>query len=389
MTAVDDWSWVPPELAATTVNPRRTAEVLAQIIQGLGDFKTPAVAQPGSTTMMQNASISTPPSATMTSPSSATATGVTSQPFTGEAPVNSPFGQRSSGMHEGVDFGVPAGSAALAAISGTVTQAADNGDPNGYGTWVEITDANGNSVRYGHLSSLNVQPGQTVSAGQTIGITGGIPGSPGAGNSEGAHLHFEWRVNGSPIDPLPMLAGTAQPIFGQPSSTTSQSTEVTNWTPEEIMAAQLRNVGRAILGRRPDKDVSGPKKVKVKDTTTIHPGQGATPDEEGDLETWIRWAMDKKGVDESWFEGLYNRAMVESGGRNIPQMIDDINMQNGTPAFGPWQFIKSTFDAFAEPGYTDWQNPYHQALAIINAVTQSSKYGGHPSGLPRTGGWSP
>ena len=59
-------------------------------------------------------------------------------------------------------------------------------------------DSNGNRLYtlYGHLSSVNVSVGQTVTQGQVIGYSGNT------GNSYGAHLHFEVRVNGTAVDPM-------------------------------------------------------------------------------------------------------------------------------------------------------------------------------------------
>jgi SLT domain-containing protein len=74
--------------------------------------------------------------------------------------------------------------------------------------------------------------------------------------------------------------------------------------------------------------------------------------------------------------------MQESGGRNIPQQIVDINTRKGTPAFGPMQMIEPTFRAHAMPGYTDWRNPLHNTIAAIRYI--QSRYGS-PYNLPRGG----
>lgn len=114
--------------------------------------------------------------------------------------------------HPGLDISAPVGTQALSPFSGTVTHASDD-DPGGYGSWVEITGDDGTVIRYGHLSGMNVQVGEQVGAGTMIGQTGGAAGAPGAGNSEGPHLHFEVRQGGHTVDPTGFLAGGWQ-IFG-------------------------------------------------------------------------------------------------------------------------------------------------------------------------------
>lgn len=101
--------------------------------------------------------------------------------------------------HSGVDIRAYQGTTLKAAESGYVAKAKDNG--LGY-NYIMIIHADGLSTVYGHVSRLDVVPGQYVSKGDVIGATGGMPGTPGAGNySTGPHLHFEVRLNGIPVDP--------------------------------------------------------------------------------------------------------------------------------------------------------------------------------------------
>jgi len=69
----------------------------------------------------------------------------------------------------------------------------------GYGYAVIIDHGNGLSTVYGHNSSLNVSPGQSVSKGQIIAYSGST------GNSTGPHVHFEVRSGGEPVDPMGYL----------------------------------------------------------------------------------------------------------------------------------------------------------------------------------------
>jgi murein DD-endopeptidase MepM/ murein hydrolase activator NlpD len=110
--------------------------------------------------------------------------------------VVSPFGWRWGRMHEGIDIGVGYGTPIVAAASGTVIYA---GWMGGYGNLVIVDHGGGIATAYGHNSSILVGYGSSVSQGQTIALSGST------GNSTGPHVHFEVRVNGSPVDPLGYL----------------------------------------------------------------------------------------------------------------------------------------------------------------------------------------
>ncbi|MGW9135975.1 M23 family metallopeptidase [Streptomyces sp. NPDC055681] len=106
----------------------------------------------------------------------------------------------SSGSHTGIDFPVATGTSVKAITSGTVVTAGWGG---AYGNEVVVKHADGHYSQYGHLSALSVSVGQTVSAGQQIGLSGAT------GNVTGPHLHFEVRTGpayGSDIDPVAFLA---------------------------------------------------------------------------------------------------------------------------------------------------------------------------------------
>lgn len=106
----------------------------------------------------------------------------------------------SSGSHTGIDFPVSTGTSVKAITSGTVVTAGWGG---AYGNEVVIKHADGHYSQYGHMSSLSVSAGQTVTAGQQVGLSGST------GNATGPHLHFEVRTGpayGSDIDPIAYLA---------------------------------------------------------------------------------------------------------------------------------------------------------------------------------------
>jgi hypothetical protein len=136
-------------------------------------------------------------------------------------PITSPFGPRDnsqnpqiSSNHKGIDFGAPSGTALTAVTEGVISRIGN--EAKGYGQWVEVTHADGTSSRYAHMSQINVARGQKVTAGQVLGRSGGKKGQVGAGNSTGAHLHFEiLDEKGVKVDPAPYLSGApASPISG-------------------------------------------------------------------------------------------------------------------------------------------------------------------------------
>ncbi|MFH9232656.1 M23 family metallopeptidase [Streptomyces globisporus] len=105
----------------------------------------------------------------------------------------------SSGSHSGVDFQAASGSSVVAVGAGTVVEAGWGG---AYGNNIVLRMADGTYTQYGHLSSIGISVGQSVSSGQQIGLSGST------GNSTGPHLHFEARTTpdyGSDMDPVAYL----------------------------------------------------------------------------------------------------------------------------------------------------------------------------------------
>lgn len=98
-----------------------------------------------------------------------------------------------SGSHNGIDFRASMGTPVKSVLEGTVTGVGNTDDQTGcysYGRWVLIKHPNGLSSLYAHLSVARVSPGQSVSSGEVIGLSGGQPGTSGAGYSTGPHLHL-------------------------------------------------------------------------------------------------------------------------------------------------------------------------------------------------------
>ena len=125
----------------------------------------------------------------------------------GEALVNpdNPFGANPElyapigySGHPGIDFSVPVGTPIMAAADGYVAACGEAGTA---GYRVELRhDALGCTTRYCHLSWWDVEIGQEVQAAQTIGLSGGQPGEPGAGYTEGPHLHLDVWDDNEPAD---------------------------------------------------------------------------------------------------------------------------------------------------------------------------------------------
>ena len=114
----------------------------------------------------------------------------------------SPFDQlRGNRRHKGIDYPVPVGTNIVILKPGDVTVADMNADPGGYGAVIYIKHYDGIYSRYGHLSKINVSVGDKVKVGDVIGKTGGEKGAVGAGNSQGPHLHFEYRPSDVASDP--------------------------------------------------------------------------------------------------------------------------------------------------------------------------------------------
>lgn len=123
----------------------------------------------------------------------------------GSVRISSPYGPRThpvtgevGKMHTGVDFAVPQGTNIHAADSGTVIVAEWW---SGYGNCVIIDHGGGVWTLYGHIreGGINVKVGDRVDRGQVIAESGAT------GRVTGPHLHFEVRVDGKPVDPMPYL----------------------------------------------------------------------------------------------------------------------------------------------------------------------------------------
>lgn len=137
--------------------------------------------------------------------------GVRSDPFKGTA-----------AMHAGVDMPGPVGTPVYATADGIVDRA---GRAGGYGNLVEIDHGKGIQTRYGHLSKILVEPNQRVKRGEEIGLMGST------GRSTGSHLHYEVRIDGRAVNPIPFLQ-TADYLVAMQDEAKLQTASLTTTAPE-------------------------------------------------------------------------------------------------------------------------------------------------------------
>lgn len=110
--------------------------------------------------------------------------------------------QFNPGVHNGVDVGIPSGSTVLAPTSGKIIYAGD-ASSSGYGGLVKIQSDVG-TIFLAHLRGFYVKSGDTVKAGQPVGVSGGGKTDAMHGNSTGPHLHYEIRSpgGGGQVNPM-------------------------------------------------------------------------------------------------------------------------------------------------------------------------------------------
>jgi murein DD-endopeptidase MepM/ murein hydrolase activator NlpD len=156
--------------------------------------------------------------------SSGSSTGTPSGPVRFLHPLNVPagdgFGYPGGRRHDGIDFPAPMGTPVGAAGVGTVTFAGWNN--GGYGNLMIVQHRLGYQTWYAHLSRFAVGSGARVAGGTRIAYVGST------GHSTGPHLHFEVRLNGTPINPAPyflpgsslgkLQVGPFPPVCAQDSS---------------------------------------------------------------------------------------------------------------------------------------------------------------------------
>ena len=126
--------------------------------------------------------------------------------------------------HNAIDIPVPQETKVRAAQTGIVHKV-KNSDDESY-NYVIIAHRDGYLTLYGHMNQISVKEGDTVFAGQTIGLSGGVPGTRGAGwLTTGAHVHFEVFKDWKHVDPLSVLPLEYLPIEYVPQQYLARLTE--------------------------------------------------------------------------------------------------------------------------------------------------------------------
>jgi len=128
------------------------------------------------------------------------------KPIRASVVFTSGYGVRSdpfhagAAMHPGIDLAGKYGTPIYATADGTVVRAGWNN--GGYGNMVELDHGRGIVTRYGHMSAVLVHEGDHVTRGEQIGRVGST------GRSTGNHLHYEVRIDNTPVNPIPFMRST-------------------------------------------------------------------------------------------------------------------------------------------------------------------------------------
>jgi len=138
---------------------------------------------------LQNGAIAVPSDKPVKTAAFTSGFGVRSDPF-----------QARAAMHPGIDLAGALGTPIYATADGVITNAGYNN--GGYGNLIKIDHGRGIETRYGHLSAILVSSGTRVTRGQLIGKMGST------GRSTGSHLHYEVRIDGRPVNPIPFMKST-------------------------------------------------------------------------------------------------------------------------------------------------------------------------------------
>jgi murein DD-endopeptidase MepM/ murein hydrolase activator NlpD len=139
------------------------------------------------------------------------------------AALTSGFGMRNHPVlggrrqHRGIDLAAPTGTPVYATADGVVSRADWF---SSYGLYISLEHGAAMQTRYGHLSRLAVMAGDSVKKGDLIGYVGST------GRSTGPHLHYEVRIEGLAVNPIPyMVESEAQLAFARDSRLTGQGGE--------------------------------------------------------------------------------------------------------------------------------------------------------------------
>ena len=315
-------------------------------------------------------------------------------------PVSSPYGPRPdaakrhpgiSAYHHGIDYAIPVGSPVYAAADGVVEYVGVSGT---YGNYIIIRHAVKSSL-YAHLSKPLVSQGQKVVRGQQIALSGGAKGMPGAGNSQGPHLHFEIRNHGNVgaqgrenpksffgkafsavknfgskvISGLKMVAGKVGSALGLT-------------TPEDRNKLNLSDYDAPIADKNADPDITrllkmfgdyGPvnyqklisginvnnKKYRNFLNSTDTPGRGGEAGIVGGSREGFMRALYNAGFRGDALKTAFAVSLSEAGGKNIVG-DEGITDKKWGPSYGPLQ-VRSLKD------WKSYNDPYRDATKLKDA----------------------
>ena len=150
--------------------------------------------------------------------------------------------KRSTGSHGGIDIPAKVGTPIKSIADGQVIAAGQLDSRCGDG--ISIGHADGFISSYCHLSGIKVNKGDNIKIGQVIGLTGGMKGAKGSGNSSGPHLHLTLKKNGQRVDPLQYLGKSIGAFDSQTyiSDFSGNATITVNMVKELILDLKSKNI---------------------------------------------------------------------------------------------------------------------------------------------------
>lgn len=309
-------------------------------------------------------------------------------------PITSHFGPRSvkstngvgSTNHKGTDFGVKEGSPVYSFAAGTVVETGSGG---GYGNYVVVQHADGTKSRYAHLKAILVSKNQKLKAGQQVGRSGGKPGTPGAGNSTGPHLHLEvTNKAGVKVNPEPYLTGAGSTHSAAPTPTPSAKNFLSGKNTKAVSGGKsLSDYSSPTLGTVLGDKLDSGDAVSWQDIIKRVPHSqlksfiASIPEYDGPI-TGNKKDLIKtiagKGFHGKALETAYAISIAESGGRS--QAVGDVKLQDEKwgPSIGLFQ-IRSLKDwkKYSDP-YRDASrlpNPNYNAEAAFKKSKQGTNFG--------------
>lgn len=262
--------------------------------------------------------------------------------------------RRGKGIHDGVDFSGPAGSAIRAVHGGTVTRTGTSNPWNDYkdlGSIITVKSNDGYQEIYqefGTNKNIKVHTGDQIKTGQAIATLGHLAGhemhvhvgvSKGSLWKHGGYSHNGW------FDVTKMHGHSN----GNKKADTKHSSALSKLVAKEI-APQLKWVGKHLK-------VSGGNFGGQMGGSSITKAMIRKAESVMKVPSSIRGKI---------MSDILKVAISETGNTNEMQKIHDINSANGNPAGGPLQFTKSTFMNYAVSGHKNWASPYDQVLAYLN-----------------------